>query len=150
MKTTKSKPVEDDEDEDGEDTPSIHKRNARKQKSREVTLPARFTPRFWEDSDNRISVVKLIRQRHELLKAHAGGHESAQRDLLCQRCAFVSVILETKEVEAAEGGAMDLGSYVQAVNCLTGLLRALGLEKRLKSVGGDLSAYLDEKEKQKK
>ena len=25
-----------------------------------------------------------------------------QRDLLCQRCAFISVILETKEVRATE------------------------------------------------
>jgi hypothetical protein len=144
---TKSTPLEDEEA--AADTASVHKRNSRKQKSRDVTLPVRFTPRFWEDSDNRISVVKLIRQRHELLKAHAGGHESAQRELLCQRCAFVSVILETKEVEAAEGGTLDLGSYVQGVNCLTGLLRALGLEKRMKSVS-DLSAYLDEKEKKRK
>ena len=135
-------PADDDETEPA----SIHKRNQRRQNSLGVTLPARFKPRFWEDSDNRIGVVKLIRQRHELLKAHAGGKESVQRDLLCQRCAFVSVILETKEVEAAETGKLDLGSYVQGVNCLLGLLRTLGLEKRIKTVS-DLKTYLNEKEK---
>jgi len=108
-------------------------------------MPGRFSPRFWEDSDSRISVVKLIRRRAELLRAHAGGHESAQRDLLCQRCAFISLILETKEVEAAEGKGLDLGSYVQGINCLVGLLRALGLEKRVKSAGG-LTEYLKDKE----
>ena len=56
------------------------------------------------------------------------------------------MILETKEVLAAEGGELDLGSYVQGINCLVGLLRALGLEKRIKSVT-DLKTYLDEKKK---
>jgi hypothetical protein len=114
---------------------------------RRVNITAKFMPRFWEDSDNRISVVKLIRRRYELLKSHAGGHESVQRDMLCQRCAFVSVILETKEVEAAEGKDLDMGSYIAASNALVGLLRALGLEKRMKSAGG-LQAYLDDKGKE--
>jgi hypothetical protein len=130
----------------GQQALDLHKRSQRRQRSREVSLSNKFTPRFWEDSDNRIGVVKLIRRRFELLKAHAGGHESMQRDLLCQRCAFVSVILETKEVKAAEGEDLDLGSYIQGINCLVGLLRALGLEKRIKSAG-DLKAYLNEKEK---
>jgi len=39
-----------------------------------------------------------------------------------------------------------LGSYVQAVNCLQGLLRALGLARRMKNVT-DLKAYLDERDK---
>jgi hypothetical protein len=130
----------------GDETNGIlRKQSRRHQKRREVSIPGKFTPRFWEDSDNRIGVVKLIRRRYEQLKAHAGGEESTQRDLLCQRCAFVSVILETKEVEAAENNDLDLGSYVQGVNCLQGLLRALGLERRMKSVGG-LQTYLKERE----
>jgi len=128
-----------------EDGDSLRKQSKRHRKRHEISMPGKFSPRFWEDSDSRIGVVKLIRRRVELLKAHAGGHESAQRDLLCQRCAFVSLILETLEVEAAEGKGLDLGSYVQGVNCLQGLLRTLGLEKRVKSAGG-LQAYLSDKE----
>lgn len=109
-----------------------------------VDVPAVFRPRFWEDSDQRCAVVRLIRRRYELLKEHAGGNESFQRDLLCQRLAFVSIILETKEVTAAEGGDLDLGSYVQAVNALVGLLKTLGLDKRMKTVS-DLKSYLAEK-----
>lgn len=123
---------------------TLRKQARRSQKRQSVSIKGSFKPRFWEDSDSRISVVKLIRRRYELLKSHAGGNESAQRDLLCQRCAFVSVILETKEVEAAEGNDLDLGSYVQGINCLVGLLRALGLEKRIKNVT-DLKTYLEGK-----
>src|SRR5438105_10480215 len=124
---------------------TLRKRGRRPQGRLDVSLRKQFRPRFWEDSDNRIGVVKLIKRRYELLKSHAGGDESAQRDLLCQRCAFVSVILETKEVIAAETGNLDMGSYVQAINCLVGLIRALGLGRRIKSVGG-LKDYLESKE----
>ncbi len=110
-----------------------------------MMVPMQFRARFWDDSDQRISVVKNIRQRYQLLKEDCGGEESYQRDLLCQRVAFISIILETKEVQAAEGGDLDLGSYVQGVNGLMGLLKALGLEKRFKSVN-DLKTYLKQKE----
>lgn len=109
-----------------------------------VTIPAQFKPRFWDDSDRRCAVVKTIRQRYQKLKEHCGGDESIQRDLLCQRVAFISIILETQEVQAAEGGDLDLGVYTQASNALTGLLKTLGLEKRMKSVT-DLREYLDQK-----
>jgi hypothetical protein len=104
----------------------------------------KFQPRFWQDSDSRISVVKIIRRRYELLKEHAGGNESYQRDILCQRAAFLSIILETQEVKAAEGNVLDVGSYVQACNGLSGVLIRLGLEKRVKNAT-DLRAYLEGK-----
>src|SRR6185503_5636438 len=100
-----------------------------------VTIPKRFTPRFWDDSDGRCAVVKTILRRYERIKEDAGGGESYQRDLLCQRVAFISIILETQEVKAAEGGeGFDLGVYTQATNALTGLLKTLGLDKRMKNV----------------
>jgi hypothetical protein len=126
----------------------IRKKSRRAQKRKGIALSNQFTPRFWDGADSRIAVVRAIRRRYELLKEHAGGDESVQRDLLCQRCAFVSIILETKEVEAAEGAGLDLGSYVSGINCLNGLLRALGLEKRLRNVT-DLRTYLDQKERQR-
>src|SRR6185436_5832745 len=110
-------------------------RKGRRGKGRQhPTLPVRFVPKFWEDSDARLQIVKLIQRRVALLKDHCGGHESYQRDILCQRCGFLSVILETAEVNAASGQGLDLGSYIQAVNGLSGLLAKLGLEKRVKNV----------------
>lgn len=115
---------------------------------RRALIPCEFRPRFWADSDARLAVVRCIKRRYELLKDHAGGDESFQRDLLCQRLAFISIILETQEVRAAEGGNLDLGAYVQAVNALQGLLKTLGLERRVKQAG-DLHAYVSQKEKKR-
>ena len=109
-----------------------------------IALPNRFVPRFWEQSDMRIAVVRSIKGRYEQIKRDAGGSESVQRDLLCQRVAFFSVILETFEVRAAEGAGIDLGVYTQATNALIGLLKTLGLDKRIKSVN-DLQSYLKSK-----
>jgi hypothetical protein len=135
------------EPDDSAETPLL-KQGRRAQKRQEaakgIVISRKFSPRFWEQSDSRVAVVRLIRKRYELLKCHCGGEESYQRDLLCQRTAFISVILETQEVEAAEGGSLDMSVYVQAINCLSGLLRSLGLEKRVKNVT-DLSKYLEDK-----
>jgi hypothetical protein len=111
-----------------------------------VTIPERFVPRFWDDSDRRCAVVRIIKKRYERLKEDAGGAESFQRDLLVQRAAFLSIILETHEVKAAEGEGLDLGQYTQAANALSGLLKSLGLDKRIKSVT-DLQTYLGQKKK---
>ncbi len=46
------------------------------------------------------------------------------------------------EVEASQAGTFDPGVYTQMVNCLAGLLKALGLEKRAKAVG-DLKSYVE-------
>lgn len=50
-------------------------------------------------------------------------------------------MLETWEVQAAEGKPIDLGAYVQAVNGLSGLLLRLGLDKHTRKVT-DLQTYL--------
>ena len=117
-----------------------------RRENKRVSLPLKFSPRLWDECDRRIAVVKLIRRRYELLKEHCNGHSSYQKDLLCQRVAFVSVVLETNEVSAASGGPIEIGSYIQATNALLGLLKTLGLERHVKTVGG-LSAYLEEKAK---
>ncbi|HEY1375537.1 MAG TPA: hypothetical protein VGF55_02025 [Gemmataceae bacterium] len=102
-------------------------------------VPAEFTPKFWQDLDRRLHPAKEIVRRVERLKRDSGA-DSYQKELLCERAAFVSVVLETFEVEAGQTGRIDLGAYVQAVNSLVGLLRHLGLEKRAKAAG--LTAYL--------
>jgi hypothetical protein len=107
-------------------------------------IPSKFTPRFWRDSDQNAASSRMIERRYQLLKEHTGA-DSYQRDLLCQRVAFISVILETIEVGAAEGEGLDLGVYVQACNSLTGLLKTLGLDKQVKNVT-DLKDYLKERQ----
>jgi hypothetical protein len=112
--------------------------------SEKITLPKRFEPRFWKDADHRHHKVRLIKRRCAAL-AQDTGADSAQKELLCQRAAFISVVLETMEVLLAEGReGFDLGAYTQATNTLTGLLKTLGLDRHVKNVT-DLKTYLAEK-----
>src|SRR6266545_174343 len=119
-------------DERNGQTATIRKQSRRQQKRLGLALSKQFKPHFWSDADSRIAVVRTIRKRVELMKSHAGGNESYQREILCERAVFVAILLETAETKAAEGEPLDLAAYVQGVNALTGLLRALGLEKRMK------------------
>jgi hypothetical protein len=103
------------------------------------TLPERFQPRFWSECDNRMALVRAIKERVTGLKVDANA-DSVQKEVLCERAVFLLTILETHEVNAIEGGKLDLGAYVQGVNSLMGLLRLLGLERKAKKVG--LSEYV--------
>ena len=113
--------------------------------NKETLLPAKFSPRFWTDCDSRLAVVRNIRSRYHLLREACGGDESPQRDLLVQRIAFLAILIETSEVTAAEGGYIDTGVYVQSLNAFTGLLKTVGLDRRIKNVS-DLKSYLEERE----
>ena len=117
-----------------------------RRENKRVWLPTKFSPRLWDECDRRIAVVKMIRRRYELLKEHCNGDASYMRDLLCQRAAFISVVLETNEVQAAEGEPFESGAYIQATNALLGLLKTLGLDRHVKSMG-DLKTYLEEKDR---
>src|SRR5437667_311143 len=128
----------------GQQTATIRKQSRRQRKRLDLALSKTFHPRFLEDAGSRIAVVRTIRKRVELMKSHAGGDESYQRELLCKRAVFIATLLETLEVRALEGEPLDWGSYVQACNGLCGLLGRLGLEKRIKSAGG-LKDYLESK-----
>jgi hypothetical protein len=106
-----------------------------------VNVPSVFVPQFWEDQDRRLHTAREIGRRVEALRADA-GIDSVQKDLLAQRAVFISLLLETAEVRAARTGEFDAGSYTQMVNCLNGLLKALGLEKRVLDAG-DLKSYIE-------
>jgi hypothetical protein len=107
------------------------------------TLPTRFTPKFWSDADRRVALVREIEGRVERMKRDANA-DSYQKEVLAERAVFLISILETAERDAIEGNApLDTGGYVQAINSLIGVLKALGLERRAKKLG--LASYLEEK-----
>lgn len=114
--------------------------------NKEASLPVKFSPRFWKDCDARLAVIQNIRSRQHLICEACGGNESPQRNLLSQRIAFLAILIETWEIAAAEGEPFDVGRYTQSVNAFLGLIKAVGLEKRIKSTK-DLKAYLDERER---
>ena len=106
-------------------------------------LHSDFTPRFWDEADQRLTAVREIKRRYELLRDELGD-PSYQKDLLAQRAIFVSIQLETLEAEAIQGKEIPIGSYVQMVNCLQGLLAKLGLERQVRVAGG-LKAYAEDR-----
>jgi hypothetical protein len=115
---------------------------------RKVTLPQRFEPQFWSGCDGRLAIVREIRRRYAALKQDA-GIDSVQKDLLCQRCVFLTVQLETMELVAAQDGKFNAGVYTQMVNALVGLLKCLGLERRAKSIES-LQSYVTSKKARRK
>lgn len=90
-------------------------------------------PKFLSTADQRLKVIKLIRRRLERLIEEAGC-SSIQRELLASEAVFISVQLETMRVNALEGKYFDAGVYTQMVNCLSGLLAKLGLNKQATQV----------------
>lgn len=106
-----------------------------------ATLPRRFEPKFLEQLDQRLSVVKLIKKRIRELNDDTGA-DCAQKRMLVRRAVFICIQLETMESEAIENGSIDFGPYVQAVNSLKGILNDLGIEKHATEELNDLSAYL--------
>ena len=115
-------------------------RMAKRTKQKELKVPNSFTPKFIEDLDHRYGIAKVLRQRYEVLCDDCQAN-STQRDMLARRAVFMGVCLETQEHEAIETGELDVGKYTQMVNSLIGLLRTLGLEKKVKKAE-DLNEYL--------
>lgn len=107
-----------------------------------ATLPGRFEPRFWETTDQRQGVVKEIRRRLEALRDDAGV-DSVQKEMLVRRAIFISIQLETMEVQSVETGEFQPNIYAQMTNSLLGLLSKLGLEKQAIKKVVNLDEYVN-------
>jgi hypothetical protein len=107
-----------------------------------TTMSTKFTPKLLQESDGRRTAIKELRRRIEILMTDTGA-DSYQKQLLCERAAFLSVQLGTMEANSVEGQAIEEGVYTQKVNALCGLLTRLGLDKV--TTVEDLSTYLKER-----
>ena len=108
-------------------------------------VPASFVPEFWVGLDHRLYLVKEVNRRVRVLTEDTAADSEAKL-LLIQRAAFLSLRLETAEVEAARTGKFSAGEYTQQVNTLIGLLKCLGLERAVRK-GGTLNEYIEGKAK---
>jgi len=109
-----------------------------------------FKPHNIEDLDGRFDGGKQVKQRYRQFKRESGSTSLAQ-DLLCRRAAFLSVMVESLEVEALTGKKFHSGNLLQAGKTLFAILKALGLENTAavprKSA---LRKYLADKQKPRK
>lgn len=108
-----------------------------------ISLPAKFSPRFYEDADQRSHVVREIKRRIETLTNDCGA-DTIQKQILVARAIFLSTLIETNELNALDTGKIDVGQLVQATNSLLGVLKSLGLEKNTKTAI-DLKTYVQKK-----
>lgn len=123
------------------DDKSMNTKQKPRLSERRLRLPKKFTPKLFDEADNRYFIVKELKRRCERLMIDTAA-DSMQKRMLCQEAVFVGVQLESLRKNAAEGQEIDMGSYTQLVNCLQGLLGKLGLDKQFKSQMSDLESYL--------
>jgi hypothetical protein len=102
-------------------------------------------PRFISDADQRHSIVKEAKRRLIRLQEECGA-DSYQKELLTERAIFLVLQLETMEINGYEGKPCEHAVHTQMTNSLMGILKTLGLTKRIKEVP-DLQTYLKAKER---
>jgi hypothetical protein len=108
-----------------------------------------FKPHNIEDLDGRFDGGKQVKQRYRQFKRESGS-TSLARDLLCRRAAFLSVMVESLEVEALTGKKFHSGNLLQAGKTLFAILKSLGLENTAAKPLGGLRKYLADKQKPRK
>lgn len=92
---------------------------------------------FLERVDERSLVARRYREVLSSLVSDLGGPESMSEAelIIARRAASLVVVAEQYESRMAEGGKLDLESYMPVVNTLSRLLTTLGLKRRPKQVG---------------
>lgn len=113
------------------------------------SLPTKYAADWLDRLDYRTAIARAVRQRFEALTNDLGGVDSLsyQERSLCSRIVWVEALLETREAAIAAGEEINEGAYVQGVNALVGLLRAVGFERRTKPLPS-LQDYLRQQGKE--
>jgi hypothetical protein len=86
-----------------------------------------FKPQYLEDYDYRYGAAKKIRAIYLDFKKQCKINSTA-KDLLARRAAYLSVRLDTLEVQSLTGKKVDQSVLTQLTNAFVGILKQLGLE----------------------
>lgn len=101
----------------------------------------RFALRALDEADSRFAVVKELKRRLNRLNDDAGV-DCSQKEMLAGRAVFLCSYLESLEVEAMEGTAIDFDSYTKVLNSLTSVLGKLGVDKQVGRAATTLQEYI--------
>ncbi|GEM_PF-1203103 len=101
-----------------------------------MTLPVKFKPGFLGEMDRRTELAKTLTANYQAIVADVGGPTEVGhvKAALIERFVWLEAIVQTLEHEMATGQiekAEHLGRWIQAVNSLSGLAKALGVERKL-------------------
>lgn len=109
-------------------------------------MPVKHTRSDWiEKLDRRTVLAKTLHSRLEALEADLGGSDamSYQERSLTRRAVWLEALIESRELALAKGEPIDESAHVQSINTLLGLWRALGLQRRTRTI--DLTTYLQQR-----
>lgn len=115
--------------------------------TRHTETPSRYAADWIDKLDGRTRLAQAARERLNALQADLGGVEalSYQRQSICRRVVFLEVLIEQREAELARGEEIDEARHANNINTLTGLLKAIGLDRKARDVP-DLATYLASRE----
>lgn len=107
-----------------------------------TTLPAKFKVGFLSTLDRRTDLAKSLRSNRNAIVEDAGGPDEIGhvKNALVERFVWLEAILQSIEQEMAGGQIDKLGTWIQAVNSLSGLAKTLGIERKQRTI--DLKTYL--------
>jgi hypothetical protein len=115
--------------------------------------PDKYERHFLAKLDGRSRAAQILRQSFDEITSDLGGVESLSHIQLClvERFCFLEFLLRKKELEMAQSnknGERDkaMGSWVQSLNSLVGLAKAIGLERRARKVES-LESYIKNRKK---
>jgi hypothetical protein len=96
-------------------------------------LPAEYVPGFLRELDRRTDLFQRLNAAYVRIVDDAGGEEAMSRVKLSliERFVFLNEMLERWELEIVTNrndAAAALSRWVQAVNSLQGLARAIGIQ----------------------
>lgn len=112
-----------------------------------TTLPERYSKGFLDKLDGRIEIARELKAAYEEVTSDLGGVDSLShvKRALVGRFVWLTAILrgiEKQIAEADEGQAGELlGKWVQGLNSLTGLARAIGMDRKARKT--DLRSYVE-------
>lgn len=123
--------------------------------SKPADVPQRYEPGFLSKLDGRTEIARQLREHYNAIVDDLGGPSelSHVKHALVERFTFLEAVLggiESQIAQAQTSGVDPVearrivaeltGRWVQAVNSLQGLARALGMERRPRTV--DLKTYI--------
>jgi hypothetical protein len=115
-------------------------------KLRLPALPEKHKPGWLDGLDRRQRYARALIARRDQLVEDLGGMDrmSYQQRTMAERTIFLEALVKEMEERHARGEPIDLNSYTHACNTMTGLLKALGLQRAAKPVE-TLHAYMARK-----
>lgn len=106
-------------------------------------LPERYAKDFLDAIDKRVRVAKVLGGIINAIYSDLGGKEnvSIMQQMICEKIAYLKLMTAQAELTMARGGRIDEPAYLNAINCLSGLLSKIGLKRKAKSIS--LRDYLN-------